>query len=659
MHKLFKAVGIALLAFVLSWFVAYDFTSLSYFAPLEKASDFIASDFYTLVADSRTVKKYDRKITVVSLDNLSREEIAAAFDTIAAASPAVTAIDLIFQERGDDTDILLAEAISSLGKVIRPVALGTEEYEDDSRLSGNSIYDPLDNTEPGFVNLEAASVRSVIREFRPVADSLCSFPAAAVRAFDREAYKKLCARGNVTESINFSSSQFDIISPREAAAHPELIRDRLVFAGVVNDYSDMHATPVNESTPGILIHASAASTILSGNYIDSAPVWMEWIIAGFLSVMLILAQMKLSGTKAGNMLMRWIQVGILVTLILGGTVLFIHKNTTFDLTLPLLMIMLSLLASDIWAFAETVLSKISRLSISIRRKLTILLLLISTSVMASAQRYEVFRTTGDITMLSNGAWKQLGRFTPLKASDKIRIGKKSSVAIKDNNTSDLYYGVLQGEHSVISIITQAKKSAKARTAAVGGIIGDTPQRKGKPVLGAAVRGTETNIIANDSITCDTISSHGLGIALHNILSTPVRADNNDTLPVSLKLHISQPDSILSFIIKSDLNRDLDPYGYFINIIRVTDGEPPALLLSSSNKNELFSISAEGSLIIDWIPSLYNPKAEYYLLLTRSAIAHDTLADILRSCRKQDKQPSRPPFISLQEWNRPTYILKPE
>ena len=62
MHKLFKAVGIALLAFVLSWFVAYDFTSLSYFAPLEKASDFIASDFYTLVADSRTVKKYDRRL---------------------------------------------------------------------------------------------------------------------------------------------------------------------------------------------------------------------------------------------------------------------------------------------------------------------------------------------------------------------------------------------------------------------------------------------------------------------------------------------------------------------------------------------------------------------------------------------------------------------
>lgn len=128
LRKFLKVCGIAVLAFCLSWFVAYDFTSLSYFSPLEKASDFLASDFYAFVADSRDVKKYEDRITIVGIDDLSRPEIAGTLRAIAAARPKVTAIDILFPER-DMSDTVLVNAMNMLGNVVyADIFVDEEEY---------------------------------------------------------------------------------------------------------------------------------------------------------------------------------------------------------------------------------------------------------------------------------------------------------------------------------------------------------------------------------------------------------------------------------------------------------------------------------------------------------------------------------------------------
>lgn len=350
-HYWVKAVAISLLAFILSWFVAYDFTSLSFFAPLEKASDFIASDFYAMVADSRVVKKYDSRISVVSIDNLSRYEIAEVLDTLASYDPQVIACDVIFQERGDDTDVALAESMSKFRKIIRPEIDYTEGEDNskDSRMAGTSVYDMLSNAIPGVVNLEVPSIRSVVREFRND-----GFAAKAVENFDEEAYKELIQRNHQKESINYSSSEFDVLSAQEALENPALIKDRLVFVGVTEDFSDMYATPVSESTPGILIHAASASTILSSEYIDKVPDWIEYLLAMLLCFSIVYAQHNVSATKVGNIIVRWLQVGFLVMLVVVGTMIYLHFNVSLDLTIPLLMVTLGLLAADLWDFASAI-----------------------------------------------------------------------------------------------------------------------------------------------------------------------------------------------------------------------------------------------------------------------------------------------------------------
>lgn len=348
-----KACCIALLAFILSRFVAYDITSLSYFAPLEKASDYIASDFYAQVMQQTSVKKYEDRIAVVTSDHLDRTDLSHLFKSMADGAPSVTAIDITFDVRGDDSDHALIDAINGLGKVVFPIACTEAEAPDNGR---RSIYQYIETGIPGVVNLDAESARSIIRTFTPSwrhADGkdFLSMSAAAAKAYDTRLWSLLSHRGNDHEQIDFTDTEIDIFSPEDIIADPSLITDRIVFVGDMADFSDIHATPIDEAMPGVMIHALSTATILSGNYITNIPRWVQWLIAFLACMPMIYAQLSLEDTKIGNILVRWLQVIMLLILIITGTMLYSKFRISLDLTLPLLMIALGLLAADIWAFA--------------------------------------------------------------------------------------------------------------------------------------------------------------------------------------------------------------------------------------------------------------------------------------------------------------------
>lgn len=354
--KILKIVGITALAFCMSWFVAYDITSLSYFSPLEKASDFLASDFYTLVADSRDVKRYEDRITIVGIDDLGRREIAETFRTIAAARPRVTAIDILLPER-DLSDTTLVSALNMLGPVVyAEVFTGDEEQPEEAQPS---LYDYLDAGQPGMVNLDATSVRNVIRSFNPRftdidGNHFDSFAAAAVRMYSPERYTRLIERGKSSEIIYFPSVEFDVLRADEIADNPELITDRIVMVGAVADFGDIHSTPIDEMTSGVLIHAYAAATVLNGSFINPVPKFLVYLLAMLLAIVFIIAQLTIASTKAGNVILRWMQIAVLLLLITLGYLAFVAWGYSLDLTLPLLMIALSFLAVDIWEFAEEI-----------------------------------------------------------------------------------------------------------------------------------------------------------------------------------------------------------------------------------------------------------------------------------------------------------------
>ena len=119
LKKLLSDIGITILAFALSWLLIYDITQISYFAPLEKASDFETTDFYQIVDDRRSVRPYSDDIVVVGIDDLSRDEIADAIYMISLCSPAAVGIDILFGYQQPD-DQKLVEAISALPNAVVP-----------------------------------------------------------------------------------------------------------------------------------------------------------------------------------------------------------------------------------------------------------------------------------------------------------------------------------------------------------------------------------------------------------------------------------------------------------------------------------------------------------------------------------------------------------
>lgn len=351
--RLLKASAISVLAFALSWIMIYDFTSLSYFAPMEKASDFISTDFYMLVAQKNTVKKYDDKIAVVAVDGLSRHDISETFKAFRKGMPNVVAVDIMFEERGDDADMELVEALSKLSKVVYPQVIA---YEDD-RLTNCSIYDYLDNAIPGVVNLDVNSNRNIVRTFKPVFsdgdENMESISYAAVKGCSGQSIKD-CQCKEEAIDIDFTSTEFDCYSADEIRNKPDLIKDKIVFVGELQNISDMHSTPIDEYMSGVLIHAYSASTILNGKYMIHVSSWLVWIISFLLSMTFIYAQLTVGDTKAGNMIIRWMQAGILLLLVFVGSILYVKERISFDLSLPLLMIALGLLACDLWQLFETV-----------------------------------------------------------------------------------------------------------------------------------------------------------------------------------------------------------------------------------------------------------------------------------------------------------------
>ena len=68
-----KSVVITVATLLFSHVLVYDLMSVSFFSPMEKASDFRFSDFYTIVADDRAVSTLDDDIVIVPVDGLTRK----------------------------------------------------------------------------------------------------------------------------------------------------------------------------------------------------------------------------------------------------------------------------------------------------------------------------------------------------------------------------------------------------------------------------------------------------------------------------------------------------------------------------------------------------------------------------------------------------------
>ena len=350
-------VGITVLAVLFARFVVYDLMSMSVFSPMEKATDFQMSDVYQSVAESKAVHQLSEDVTIVALDGYARAEVLDAINLISEYAPAAIGLDIFFPAPEKENDYLLTTLSEVPGVVCAAMVERDAEAATWHRVRQSFFEDSI-ALRYGFVNLNASSSRDVIRQFTPYVltagnDTLLSLPAQLVRQTNGKAYRQLVERGGEAETIAFEHIEFPVVPVAEVLngeADERLLSGKVILMGDVKNSNDSYLSPLHAPLPGIMLHAYALQTVLSGNYIDTTPTWLNWLIAIVLCLLFACCNMVAVfrlGTLA-NLFVRIVQFGIIYVLIVIGSVYFASHHSYIDFSPAILMIGFGAVAFDIW-----------------------------------------------------------------------------------------------------------------------------------------------------------------------------------------------------------------------------------------------------------------------------------------------------------------------
>ncbi len=343
---------IVCLAYVLSYLIAYDISSISYFNGATGNANSRISDFYFAVANQRSVATLDKNVVIVSIDGCSREQIAEVIEMVDFCAPMAVGLDVMFNYPSAD-DNRLVEAICSCDNLILPVYLHYDPVQQRfDRIEGSFFYESIPHKNFGAVNLAGNNIQSVIREFRPefpmLTDTIPGFALALARKAAPQAYQLIRARARTFEIIDYPSREYEVVKSFEVLERKDDLTRRVVLIGAVDDPADKHITPVDYQMPGVRVLACSLSTILDSNYIRRTSTAVEWAIAIFLCSLVVVLNNLLRAKKIGNLAIRVFQFLLLYCIMLCGCKLFIVAHLCMDFTKPLLMVGLGLAANDIW-----------------------------------------------------------------------------------------------------------------------------------------------------------------------------------------------------------------------------------------------------------------------------------------------------------------------
>lgn len=348
-----KSVVITVMTLLFSHVVVYDLMSVSFFSPMEKASDFRFSDFYTIVADDRAVSTLDEDIVIVPVDGMTRREIARTIDDIDFCQPAAVGLDIAFAPPSNPDDDPLANSLATCANLVMPVRITSDSTG--MHTEHLSYYDSIVEPDGGFaaVNIQGDKAeRSTVRQFSSCFDTqeglTPSLPAHLVAIARPEAAKKLAEKGDPEQFIRFASQRFDIVKPEEIIDNPDLVKGKIVLIGKMSNAGDLHVTPLDNFTPGLLIHAYTAATIISGKFIRELTPLESYALAAITCFLIVWLNMRLWESPAGPLVVRVVQVVLLYAMIVGGTMAYIHYDIDLNFAFAILATSLGVAGCDIY-----------------------------------------------------------------------------------------------------------------------------------------------------------------------------------------------------------------------------------------------------------------------------------------------------------------------
>jgi adenylate cyclase len=276
-----------------------------------------SSDFLYRAADSNQGADPDNKIAIVAIDDKSLDQLgrfsswprayhAQLINLLAENGARVIVFDVLFSESAPDDDELLA-SIKRAGNVILPLA-GTvaalppvngeategrlirplEPLEESALAVGHANLIPdedgivrrLPLLIPNGENYEPALALTAVAKYlrrpqiaeTPVEDNRLSFAGRSIPLDNGNSMLINYQDGAAVPTGFQTVSYADVLRNN---FRPDAFQDKIVFIGITAvGFGDTFWTPMGHIMSGVELHANAAHTILTGNFLKPVPAFI-------------------------------------------------------------------------------------------------------------------------------------------------------------------------------------------------------------------------------------------------------------------------------------------------------------------------------------------------------------------------------------------------
>ena len=274
---------VAALAFVVLGIMAFFTFNLSFLNPIKKAvKEFSMTDLYYQILQETGNPNTSPLITIVDMTELiSRQDLAQALEDIESCRPKVVGVDMVFEGRKEDAagDSMITAVAAHNENIIWSMKL--YDYVDDElehMTDVRSFFTEDVEVKEGVTNMERQLYGGVKRMislgWRLHGETKPSFIVSMANEY---AGRQVAETSSTNVEINFTPTSFTVMPADSVLLHPELIADRIVLFGAMNEEVDMHYTPLGKIA-GIQLLAYGIQTLLKQNDIVEIKGFWFWVV---------------------------------------------------------------------------------------------------------------------------------------------------------------------------------------------------------------------------------------------------------------------------------------------------------------------------------------------------------------------------------------------
>lgn len=347
-----KALVATLMALAFTYFLKYDIMSISFFAPMEKVTDYSFGDFYTSVSNNDFCGHYEGGLALVPVDSCSEIELAEVISKVDSLNPAAVGLDITYTGKPCAKDSELPVALSGCRNLVLPVYLDEENGK--KTIVHESYMDTIVTPSLGFAVINIGGddkSLTTVRKFRKTPgadqDDIMTLPVALVSHVHPDKIDNLFEQRDDEMLINYLE-QIDTVYPSELDENSFKIENAIVLIGNIHDYSDMHISPLGIHTPGLVIHGLSIATILSGNYIWTPNAWESFLIGAILCYLITFLNFKLKDMVTRPLIIRTLQFAILILMIFVGSFAFRYINVDLNFSYALLAVTVGVASCEVY-----------------------------------------------------------------------------------------------------------------------------------------------------------------------------------------------------------------------------------------------------------------------------------------------------------------------